>query len=74
MIDIYYLDDYNSEHQLHYDSHDLFVQGMVAMWPPFQDHFKVTKVLYQNQEIHYQGQLGNLYYFMLPLIKNGKQN
>ncbi|AND79494.1 DUF4649 family protein [Streptococcus pantholopis] len=70
MIDIYYLDDYKLKHHLHYNSEDLFVQEMVAMWPPFQDHFKVTKVLYQNQEISYHGQLGNLYHFMLPFLKN----
>lgn len=67
MIEITYLNASQQETLLTYDSYADFERAQLSCTAPLANHYKVTKVTYNGHELDYQGQFGDLYFYMIKL-------
>ncbi|MEY8462034.1 DUF4649 family protein [Streptococcus merionis] len=60
MVEITYIDSYKQERVLNYDSLEDFFRAFAGCLT-VPDYLKVNKVTINEQDIHYSGQIGDLY-------------
>lgn len=65
MLIITYLNASGQEFQLTYDSYADFERSQVSCTSPLADHYKVTKVTLDGQDMDYTGPFGDLYFYLM---------
>jgi hypothetical protein len=64
VVEIYYIDSANREQLVTYDNYEAYALAQMGCLLNIQDHYKVSKVVIDGNVIEYDGNFGNLYYFL----------